>query len=74
MSGKPPFDGLSFGATVGRVLQGKPPIPKDHPNLPDYDSLWKPMRRCWDKDPTARPTIREVMEVGFYSSGLRPKY
>ncbi|KAG8906003.1 hypothetical protein FRC01_008177 [Tulasnella sp. 417] len=61
MSGKAPFYGLADQAIVRRVAQDQPPKPAHHPNLPADDPLWSLMRRCWDKTPTARPTMREVL-------------
>ncbi|KAG8950904.1 hypothetical protein FRC04_006968, partial [Tulasnella sp. 424] len=61
MSGRPPFDGLLYHVILRRVMQNEPPVPKDHPNLPAYDTLWKLMRRCWDKTPAARPGMLEVL-------------
>ncbi|KIO16631.1 hypothetical protein M407DRAFT_85788, partial [Tulasnella calospora MUT 4182] len=61
MSGKAPFDGILYQGILGRVMQDRPPRWRDHPNLPAEDTLWKLMRRCWAKNPAARPTIREVL-------------
>ncbi|KIO25028.1 hypothetical protein M407DRAFT_76240 [Tulasnella calospora MUT 4182] len=61
MSGKAPFYGLADQVIVRRVMQDQPPKPAHHPNLPADDPLWTLMRRCWDKKPTARPTMREVL-------------
>ncbi|KAG8973031.1 hypothetical protein FRC05_009146 [Tulasnella sp. 425] len=61
MSGKPPFDDLPHEVILYRVSSDEPPIPEDHPNLPAHDPLWKLMRRCWNYDPTARPTMQRVL-------------
>ncbi|KAG9041571.1 hypothetical protein FS837_012078 [Tulasnella sp. UAMH 9824] len=61
MSGKAPFYGLADQVIIRRVMQDQPPKPAHHPNLPADDPLWTLIRRCWDKTPTARPTMREVL-------------
>ncbi|KIO27715.1 hypothetical protein M407DRAFT_72743, partial [Tulasnella calospora MUT 4182] len=76
MSGKAPFCGLQDHIVVARVVQGEPPRPEDHPDLPQSDPLWSLMRRCWDHCSTARPTMRKVLwEVRLQrSSVLDPPY
>lgn len=62
MSGKPPFWGQVRDATIIlRIIQGPTPKSEEHPNLPPDDDLWNLIRRCWNTDPTARPTMREVL-------------
>ncbi|KAG9025021.1 Ankyrin repeat and protein kinase domain-containing protein 1 [Tulasnella sp. UAMH 9824] len=60
MSGKPPFWGLRDSAILLRIIQNRTPKSEEHPELPPDDELWNLMRRCWDTDPNARPTMREV--------------
>ncbi|KAG8946587.1 hypothetical protein FRC04_011565 [Tulasnella sp. 424] len=62
MSGKAPFEGLPHLVMLRRVMLDEPPIPMEHPYLPANDPLWKLMHRCWNKDPTARPTMQEVRQ------------
>ena len=72
MSRKAPFDGLLHQVVLGRVTLDEPPIPKDHPNLSARDPLWKLMRRCWNHDPTARPTMQEVLrEASLHDNFFR---
>ncbi|KAG8930929.1 hypothetical protein FRC01_002065, partial [Tulasnella sp. 417] len=61
MSGKAPYHGLLHQVILRRVMQDQPPNPKNHPKLPANDPLWALMRRCWNKTPALRPTIREVL-------------
>lgn len=60
MSGIAPLSGLGGPQIMIRAMKHQPPNPEDHPNLFSSDPLWDVMRRCWDKNPAARPTIREV--------------
>ncbi|KAG9022589.1 hypothetical protein FS837_006283, partial [Tulasnella sp. UAMH 9824] len=61
MSGKIPFCGLPERVILLRVMQNQPPRPEDHPVLPQSDPLWGLMRRCWNPNPTARPSMRRVL-------------
>ncbi len=74
MSGKAPFEGLLHQVILRRVTLDEPPIPKDHPNLPARDPLWKLMRRCWNNDPASRPTMQEVLrEVSLHGTIFQPR-
>ncbi|KAG8923335.1 hypothetical protein FRC01_012879, partial [Tulasnella sp. 417] len=44
-----------------RTIRGEPPTPAEHPELPEYDTLWSLLRRCWDPNPSARPTMQEII-------------
>lgn len=67
MSGNPPFSRLHSLRIMFRVLNDLPPTPEEHPDLGPSDTLWGLMRRCWNKTPTARPTMRNVRrEVSLY--------
>ncbi|KAG8974642.1 hypothetical protein FRB90_009742, partial [Tulasnella sp. 427] len=63
MSGDQPFfKKKTDSAVVTAIIKGKEPIPADHPGLPENDSLWTLMRRCWKPDPELRPTMKIVIE------------
>lgn len=55
--GKQAWHGLHYGVVVERVvIQGeRPVIPEDMP-----EELVLLMRRCWDADPTKRPSFEQV--------------
>ena len=56
-AGRPPFDDIAHDYhLILRICEGlRPPI---LPNmLDDYAQM---MQKCWDADPSKRPTIREV--------------
>ncbi|KAG9027828.1 hypothetical protein FS837_004158, partial [Tulasnella sp. UAMH 9824] len=61
MSGKPPFGHLREVTILRRISRGQTPKSDEHPDLPPDDELWNLVRRCWDINPTARPTMREVL-------------
>lgn len=72
MSGKPPFWGHRNSAIILRIIQAQIPKSEEHPNLPPDDDLWNLIRRCWDTEPTARPTMREVLREVCRISRLEP--
>lgn len=59
MSGKPPFSGLRDAAILLRIIGYSIPTPEEHPGLSDH--LWSLLRRCWAKNPSARPAIRGIL-------------
>src|SRR5436305_14159163 len=56
-AGHPPFDDKAHDADlIFRILEGL--RPQILPNIPDdYAQM---MQKCWDTDPSKRPTIREI--------------
>ncbi|KAG9040871.1 hypothetical protein FS837_012986 [Tulasnella sp. UAMH 9824] len=64
MSGRHPFTGVTVWSAKGiaAITQGVAPDPKDHPGLPEDDSLWPLLRRMWSQNSEDRPTIDEVMK------------
>ena len=42
--------------------EGEVPDPKEFLELPANDPLWGLLRKCWDKDPDKRPTMKEVLK------------
>ncbi|KAG9025147.1 hypothetical protein FS837_005065, partial [Tulasnella sp. UAMH 9824] len=76
MSGKPPFSGLRDSIILLRIIEDQIPKPEEHLDLPRGDHLWNLIRRCWDKNPEARPTMQEVLwelwgEIPWQESGQR---
>ena len=58
-AGRPPFDDIAHDYhLILRICEGlRPPI---LPNmLDDYAQM---MQKCWDADPSKRPTIRELLD------------
>lgn len=62
MSGEAPYSKLRPDAVMRRAVTGELPKTEDHPGLPSTDPLWSLMRLCWDRNPAARPTMRDVQE------------
>src|SRR5438132_9156286 len=56
-AGHPPFDNIAHDADlIFRILEGlRPQILPSMPN--DYAQM---MQKCWDVDPSKRPTIQEL--------------
>ncbi|KAG9041816.1 hypothetical protein FS837_011699 [Tulasnella sp. UAMH 9824] len=54
MSGQPPFWKKVVTATAIAIALGKTAEQKDHPKLPETDSLWVLMRECWHSEPYSR--------------------
>lgn len=43
------------------VLEGeRPPKPRDSEKLGFTDKVWKSLQKCWEKKPSARPSVDEV--------------
>lgn len=60
-TGHPPFgpfegDGSNVAAILGRIMHAEPRLGRD---LADFEPL---LRRCLDKDPTRRPTARQLRD------------
>ena len=55
-----PFHDRADTAAVATVIttDQRPPRPA-HQQL--FDRLWEMIEKCWRKDPSQRPTIREVV-------------
>ncbi|KAG8911750.1 hypothetical protein FRC01_005542, partial [Tulasnella sp. 417] len=67
MSNAHPYAGLNPWSPKGiRVLvEGIPPKPTSHPELPEMDPIWLLLRRMWAKNPDERPGIEEIVaELG----------
>ncbi|KIO19236.1 hypothetical protein M407DRAFT_223443 [Tulasnella calospora MUT 4182] len=64
MSGQRPFQGLAAAAPIIlAIATNQQPQPADHPDLPETDSLWKLLRRCWDPVPQHRPSMEDIIMV-----------
>jgi hypothetical protein len=65
--GKQAWHGLHYGVVVERVvIQGeRPVVPEDMP-----EELVLLMRRCWDADPTKRPSFEQVGRVYVWGKSL----
>ncbi|KAG8969206.1 hypothetical protein FRC05_001170 [Tulasnella sp. 425] len=62
-----PYAGLNPWSPkgMGVLLEGTPPNPASHRDLPETNSVWSLLRRMWAKNPTERPGISEVVgELG----------
>lgn len=44
------------------VGDGAMPDPGSHPKLPESDSLWELMRRCWTSEPAERPSMSQIIQ------------
>ncbi|KAG8893177.1 hypothetical protein FRB99_002158, partial [Tulasnella sp. 403] len=63
MSGKAPFIKCTHEAgLVGAKIQGKLMEPADYPELPEDDSLWPLLRKCWAMAPDDRPSMIDVYD------------
>ncbi|KAG8976949.1 hypothetical protein FRB90_008993, partial [Tulasnella sp. 427] len=64
VSGKGPFaETRPAGQVILKVIQGRRPVPANHPGLPESDALWTLLDRCWNTDPALRPSMTEVIEL-----------
>ncbi|KAG8875059.1 hypothetical protein FRB97_005451, partial [Tulasnella sp. 331] len=66
MTGKIPFceiaQDLHGLEVLMAILRGDKPSPKYYQELPAHSPLWALMRRCWDKDPSSRPSMEAVIQ------------
>ncbi|KAG8969205.1 hypothetical protein FRC05_001169 [Tulasnella sp. 425] len=60
-----PYARLNPWKGMAVLLEGTPPNPASHPDLPETSPVWPLLRRMWAKNPTERPGISEVVtELG----------
>ena len=61
-TGTPPFGrGGKIELACQIVLEDeRPPRPRDSEKLGFTDKVWENLRKCWEKNPSARPPIDEV--------------
>lgn len=58
-SGKPPFDHLGQAQAMLAIYNGKRPG-RSECKRKFSSKIWKIMTQCWNQDPSARPTARDV--------------
>ncbi|XP_002967581.2 uncharacterized protein LOC9632807 isoform X1 [Selaginella moellendorffii] len=71
LTGEEPYANMHYGAIIGGIVSNtlRPPIPNWCE--PAWRSL---MERCWDADPSARPSFAEIAsELRSMSSSLQPR-
>jgi len=62
--GQPPYHGQSPAKTASLVSQGvRPGFPRNAEDAGLSAQMQSCLTRCWDADPTKRPTIDEVVEM-----------
>ena len=62
LTGTPPFAGRG-GTELACVVvleDERPPRPRDSEKLGFTDKVWGSLQRCWEKEPSARPTVDAV--------------
>ncbi|KAG8974385.1 hypothetical protein FRC05_007546 [Tulasnella sp. 425] len=65
LSGKMPFSELLVdGAVIRAVLEGaRPrPVPTHSHTGESYQRIWNIAARCWQREPNARPTMKQIFE------------
>ncbi|KAG8942533.1 hypothetical protein FRC04_003604 [Tulasnella sp. 424] len=63
MTNKIPYAKItSDPKVIMAIMDGSLPSPEDYSELPVTDPLWDIMKECWNKDPTKRPTMVDVLE------------
>ena len=62
LTGTPPFAGRGKRELACKVvIDGeRPQRPRDSKKLGFTDKVWEVLERCWEKEPSARPTIDNV--------------
>ncbi|KAG9038177.1 hypothetical protein FRB95_002617 [Tulasnella sp. JGI-2019a] len=64
LSGVPPFPNVKKPRFIHeRVCKGETSVRKDHlPVLTESAAVWELLGRCWNLDPTQRPTMPDVLK------------
>jgi hypothetical protein len=63
-TGKVPFAESSVPGAVDQILGGKrPALPQNAEDIGLTAQRWALLQRCWESDPTARPTMKEVVRM-----------
>lgn len=65
-TGEVPFYEKSPYAAMTAILNGERPPRPAHSSCTNY--LWNLIQRCWDKDPSLRPGISEVLQILLFCS------
>lgn len=64
LTGKPPFCNTSSElAVMVAKINSKKPDPKEYPELDGSEPIWELLSRCWNSDPSLRPTMSEVRQM-----------
>ena len=64
MTGHPPYHNyIRPDMIIAAQCKGDLPQREHYPELAglEHDELWNLLARCWNKDPSSRPTIGEVI-------------
>jgi len=62
-TGERPFDKQGNpGAARGIVEGGRPTLPENAEEVGLTPQVWEFLQKCWDEDPTKRPTIDKVVK------------
>ena len=61
-TGRPPFSEFTNPVIISKIMDGERPArPEEAQELGLTDSLWDMAVRCWDRNPTQRPMMTEVV-------------
>ena len=63
-TGKVPFEEQGNPGAASRIFKGdRPEFPQNAEDVGLTIQMWELLQRCWDAEPTKRPTIEEVVET-----------
>jgi serine/threonine protein kinase len=63
-TGKLPFEKCGNSGAANRILKGdRPELPQNAEVLGLTVKMWEFLQKCWDPDPTERPTIEDVVRT-----------
>ena len=62
LTGTPPFARMGKMELACKIVleDERPPRPRDSEKLGFSDKVWDSLQRCWEKEPSARPSIDVV--------------
>ncbi|KAG8895933.1 hypothetical protein FRC01_012121, partial [Tulasnella sp. 417] len=66
ITGQPPFHAwTSPGVLIQHITKNETPVRSDYqsPVLDKHPEIWDLFVRCWNRDPTQRPTALEVIKA-----------
>lgn len=62
MSGERPFHKKrNNNLIIIAISRDETPKPVDYPQIPMTDPLWVLMNKCWDPEPSQRPSMTQVV-------------